>query len=44
MAMQEPRARVVGLECDYDEAVSGKQHDIAAGRVVKLEVELGDIE
>lgn len=44
MAMQEPGAGIVGLECDYDEAVSGKQHDVAAGRVVKLEVELGYIE
>jgi hypothetical protein len=44
VAVHEPGARIISLECDYDEAVSGEKHDIASGRVVKLEVELCYIE
>jgi hypothetical protein len=44
VAVHEPGAGIISLECYYDEAISGEQHDITSGRVIKLEVELSYIE
>jgi hypothetical protein len=37
--MHEPAARVVGLEGDDNEAASGQEHYVPAGRVVEGEIE-----
>ena len=39
MAMDEPCARIVGLEGDDNVAVSRKENDIATRGVVQLEIE-----
>ena len=43
VAVHEPAARVVGLEGDDDEALRGQEDDVAARRVVELQVEEGGV-
>ena len=44
VAVQEPRARVVGFECDDDESARGEEYDVAAGRVVEFRGEVRVVE
>ncbi len=41
VAVHEPRARIIGLERDDDEAVCGHQHDIAPRGVEPVQADVG---
>lgn len=43
VAVYEPRAGVIGLECDDDEAILREKYDVSTGRVIKLKVKVGYI-
>lgn len=44
VTVQQPRAWIVGLEGEDDEAVPWQKHDVAARRVVELEIEIAVVE
>jgi len=39
VTVHEPSTGIICLECNHDEAVHWKQHNVTTGRVVKLETE-----